>query len=147
MNSLTNPLSLKMSYSCCLCPCEQEFVMIVVFGLEYIFRIWSSGCCCRYRGWQGRLRFARKPFCVIGELLEHDFPCWDLRHLSVALTLPPSGPELPSLWTQSDVRCKHGSTARHWRVFVCVIFGCGHKSQENLRDELAINWTVILSTV
>uniref|UniRef100_A0A6Q2X2M9 Potassium voltage-gated channel, KQT-like subfamily, member 5a n=1 Tax=Esox lucius TaxID=8010 RepID=A0A6Q2X2M9_ESOLU len=42
-----------------------EFVMIVVFGLEYIFRIWSAGCCCRYRGWQGRLRFARKPFCVI----------------------------------------------------------------------------------
>ncbi|CAB1427413.1 unnamed protein product [Pleuronectes platessa] len=39
-----------------------EFVMIVVFGLEYIIRIWSSGCCCRYRGWQGRLRFARKPF-------------------------------------------------------------------------------------
>nr|XP_014344373.1 PREDICTED: potassium voltage-gated channel subfamily KQT member 5 [Latimeria chalumnae] len=45
--------------------CLQEFVMIVVFGLEYIIRIWSAGCCCRYRGWQGRLRFARKPFCVI----------------------------------------------------------------------------------
>uniref|UniRef100_A0AAR2JR05 Potassium voltage-gated channel, KQT-like subfamily, member 5b n=1 Tax=Pygocentrus nattereri TaxID=42514 RepID=A0AAR2JR05_PYGNA len=42
-----------------------EFVMIVVFGLEYIVRIWSAGCCCRYRGWQGRLRFARKPFCII----------------------------------------------------------------------------------
>ncbi|XP_052455760.1 potassium voltage-gated channel subfamily KQT member 5 isoform X1 [Carassius gibelio] len=42
-----------------------EYVMIVVFGLEYIVRIWSAGCCCRYRGWQGRLRFARKPFCVI----------------------------------------------------------------------------------
>lgn len=46
--------------------------MIVVFGLEYIIRIWSAGCCCRYRGWQGRLRFARKPFCVIGERLF----CW-----------------------------------------------------------------------
>uniref|UniRef100_A0A8C8G2Q3 Potassium voltage-gated channel, KQT-like subfamily, member 5a n=1 Tax=Oncorhynchus tshawytscha TaxID=74940 RepID=A0A8C8G2Q3_ONCTS len=42
-----------------------EFVMIVVFGLEYIIRIWSAGCCSRYRGWQGRLRFSRKPFCVI----------------------------------------------------------------------------------
>lgn len=42
-----------------------EYVMIVVFGLEYIIRIWSAGCCCRYRGWQGRLRFARKPFCII----------------------------------------------------------------------------------
>uniref|UniRef100_A0A673ZVE0 Potassium voltage-gated channel subfamily Q member 4 n=1 Tax=Salmo trutta TaxID=8032 RepID=A0A673ZVE0_SALTR len=42
-----------------------EFVMIVVFGLEYVVRVWASGCCCRYRGWQGRLRFARKPFCII----------------------------------------------------------------------------------
>lgn len=41
--------------------------MIVVFGLEYFIRIWAAGCCCRYRGWQGRLRFARKPFCVIGQ--------------------------------------------------------------------------------
>nr|CAI9701831.1 unnamed protein product [Rangifer tarandus platyrhynchus] len=45
---------------------NEEFVMIVVFGLEFIIRIWSAGCCCRYCGWQGRLRFARKPFCVIG---------------------------------------------------------------------------------
>uniref|UniRef100_A0A4W3JT75 Potassium voltage-gated channel subfamily Q member 4 n=1 Tax=Callorhinchus milii TaxID=7868 RepID=A0A4W3JT75_CALMI len=42
-----------------------EFIMIVVFGLEYIIRIWAAGCCCRYRGWQGRLRFAQKPFCII----------------------------------------------------------------------------------
>ncbi|XP_078279394.1 potassium voltage-gated channel subfamily KQT member 4 [Rhinoraja longicauda] len=42
-----------------------EFVMIIVFGLEYVVRIWAAGCCCRYRGLQGRLRFARKPFCVI----------------------------------------------------------------------------------
>lgn len=40
---------------------------IVVFGVEYIVRIWAAGCCCRYRGWRGRLKFARKPFCVIGE--------------------------------------------------------------------------------
>ncbi|XP_023687927.1 potassium voltage-gated channel subfamily KQT member 4 isoform X1 [Paramormyrops kingsleyae] len=46
-----------------------EFVMIVVFGLEYIVRVWAAGCCCRYRGWQGRLRFARKPFCVIDFLV------------------------------------------------------------------------------
>ncbi|XP_072211660.1 potassium voltage-gated channel subfamily KQT member 4 isoform X2 [Excalfactoria chinensis] len=42
-----------------------EFVMIVVFGMEYVIRVWAAGCCCRYRGWRGRLRFARKPFCVI----------------------------------------------------------------------------------
>ncbi|NXD54529.1 KCNQ4 protein, partial [Corvus moneduloides] len=42
-----------------------EFVMIVVFGMEYITRVWAAGCCCRYRGWRGRFRFARKPFCVI----------------------------------------------------------------------------------
>ncbi|XP_062897070.1 potassium voltage-gated channel subfamily KQT member 2 isoform X4 [Mobula hypostoma] len=42
-----------------------EIVTIVVFGVEYIVRVWSAGCCCRYRGWRGRLKFARKPFCVI----------------------------------------------------------------------------------
>ncbi|KAF1496758.1 Potassium voltage-gated channel subfamily KQT member 4, partial [Megadyptes antipodes antipodes] len=42
-----------------------EFVMIVVFGMEYVIRVWAAGCCCRYRGWRGRFRFARKPFCVI----------------------------------------------------------------------------------
>ncbi|XP_042618218.1 potassium voltage-gated channel subfamily KQT member 2-like isoform X1 [Cyprinus carpio] len=42
-----------------------EIVTIVVFGVEYIVRIWAAGCCCRYRGWRGRLRFARKPFCII----------------------------------------------------------------------------------
>ncbi|XP_022066800.1 potassium voltage-gated channel, KQT-like subfamily, member 2a isoform X8 [Acanthochromis polyacanthus] len=42
-----------------------EIVTIVVFGVEYIVRIWAAGCCCRYRGWRGRLKFARKPFCVI----------------------------------------------------------------------------------
>uniref|UniRef100_G3TXG4 Potassium voltage-gated channel subfamily Q member 2 n=1 Tax=Loxodonta africana TaxID=9785 RepID=G3TXG4_LOXAF len=43
----------------------QEIVTIVVFGVEYFVRIWAAGCCCRYRGWRGRLKFARKPFCVI----------------------------------------------------------------------------------
>ncbi|XP_053359495.1 potassium voltage-gated channel, KQT-like subfamily, member 2a isoform X2 [Clarias gariepinus] len=42
-----------------------EIVTIVVFGLEYIIRLWAAGCCCRYRGWRGRLKFARKPFSVI----------------------------------------------------------------------------------
>uniref|UniRef100_U3K756 Potassium voltage-gated channel subfamily Q member 2 n=2 Tax=Ficedula albicollis TaxID=59894 RepID=U3K756_FICAL len=42
-----------------------EIVTIVVFGVEYFVRIWAAGCCCRYRGWGGRLKFARKPFCVI----------------------------------------------------------------------------------
>ncbi|XP_035517726.1 potassium voltage-gated channel subfamily KQT member 2-like [Morone saxatilis] len=42
-----------------------EVVTIVVFGVEYMVRIWAAGCCCRYRGWKGRLKFARKPFCVI----------------------------------------------------------------------------------
>ncbi|XP_028926224.1 potassium voltage-gated channel subfamily KQT member 2 isoform X1 [Ornithorhynchus anatinus] len=42
-----------------------EIITIVVFGVEYFVRIWAAGCCCRYRGWRGRLKFARKPFCVI----------------------------------------------------------------------------------
>ncbi|XP_057197845.1 potassium voltage-gated channel subfamily KQT member 5 isoform X9 [Triplophysa rosa] len=58
----TIPVHMELSNHCLII---LEFVMIVVFGLEYIIRIWSAGCCCRYRGWQGRLRFSRKPFCII----------------------------------------------------------------------------------
>ncbi|XP_075922786.1 potassium voltage-gated channel subfamily KQT member 4-like isoform X1 [Petromyzon marinus] len=46
-----------------------EGIMMVLFGLEYFVRIWAAGCCCRYRGWQGRLRFARKPFCIIDSIV------------------------------------------------------------------------------
>ncbi|XP_078711929.1 potassium voltage-gated channel subfamily KQT member 4-like isoform X3 [Lampetra fluviatilis] len=46
-----------------------EGIMMVLFGLEYFLRIWAAGCCCRYRGWQGRLRFARKPFCIIDSIV------------------------------------------------------------------------------
>lgn len=56
--------------------------MIVVFGLEFIIRIWSAGCCCRYRGWQGRLRFARKPFCVIGDYQCPDTSIYDTASFS-----------------------------------------------------------------
>lgn len=58
--------ALPNSPFCPSSPPRQEFVMIVVFGMEYIIRVWAAGCCCRYRGWRGRFRFARKPFCVIG---------------------------------------------------------------------------------
>nr|XP_005993541.1 PREDICTED: potassium voltage-gated channel subfamily KQT member 2 [Latimeria chalumnae] len=46
-----------------------EIVTIVVFGVEYFVRIWAAGCCCRYRGWRGRLKFARKPFCIIAAII------------------------------------------------------------------------------
>ncbi|XP_069777750.1 potassium voltage-gated channel subfamily KQT member 3 isoform X3 [Narcine bancroftii] len=42
-----------------------EAVTIVVFGLEFSLRVWAAGCCCRYRGWRGRLKFVRKPLCIL----------------------------------------------------------------------------------
>ncbi|XP_065122343.1 potassium voltage-gated channel subfamily KQT member 3 [Paramisgurnus dabryanus] len=42
-----------------------EASTIVIFGGEYALRIWAAGCCCRYKGWRGRLKFARKPLCVL----------------------------------------------------------------------------------
>lgn len=61
---------------------EQEVVTIVVFGVEYMVRIWAAGCCCRYRGWRGRLKFARKPFCVIGESKNFNNPLIDRHKVS-----------------------------------------------------------------
>uniref|UniRef100_A0A8C9SJ93 Potassium voltage-gated channel subfamily Q member 3 n=1 Tax=Scleropages formosus TaxID=113540 RepID=A0A8C9SJ93_SCLFO len=42
-----------------------ETITIFIFGGEYALRIWAAGCCCRYKGWRGRLKFARKPLCVL----------------------------------------------------------------------------------
>lgn len=35
-------------------------------AVEYIFRVWSSGCRSRYRGISGRIRFATSAYCIIG---------------------------------------------------------------------------------
>jgi hypothetical protein len=43
-----------------------EIILVVFFGIEYIVRLWSAGCRSKYMGKRGRLRFARKPICLIG---------------------------------------------------------------------------------
>lgn len=45
----------------------QETFAIFIFGAEFALRIWAAGCCCRYKGWRGRLKFARKPLCMLGK--------------------------------------------------------------------------------
>uniref|UniRef100_A0A8C5MW68 Potassium voltage-gated channel subfamily Q member 3 n=1 Tax=Leptobrachium leishanense TaxID=445787 RepID=A0A8C5MW68_9ANUR len=42
-----------------------ETFALVIFGAEFALRIWAAGCCCRYKGWRGRLKFARKPLCLL----------------------------------------------------------------------------------
>ncbi|XP_063076114.1 potassium voltage-gated channel subfamily KQT member 3 [Engraulis encrasicolus] len=42
-----------------------ETFTIVLFGTEFGLRVWAAGCCCRYQGWRGRLRFMRKPLCIL----------------------------------------------------------------------------------
>ena len=46
-----------------------EVVVVVWFGIEFIVRLWSSGCRSRYQGWIGRLRFMKSHFCIIGVVL------------------------------------------------------------------------------
>ena len=45
----------------------QEICLVVFFGVEYLVRLWSAGCRSKYMGFWGRLRFIRKPICIIGE--------------------------------------------------------------------------------
>ncbi|CAH1105634.1 unnamed protein product [Psylliodes chrysocephalus] len=42
-----------------------EICLVVFFGVEYIIRLWSAGCRSKYMGFWGRLRFIRKPICII----------------------------------------------------------------------------------
>jgi potassium voltage-gated channel KQT-like subfamily protein 1 len=42
-----------------------EFVLFILFSIEYIVRVWSSGCRSKYRGHHGRLLFMRKAMCIV----------------------------------------------------------------------------------
>ncbi|XP_015835058.1 potassium voltage-gated channel subfamily KQT member 1 isoform X2 [Tribolium castaneum] len=42
-----------------------EICLVVFFGVEYLVRLWSAGCRSKYMGFWGRLRFIRKPICII----------------------------------------------------------------------------------
>ncbi|XP_049858895.1 potassium voltage-gated channel subfamily KQT member 1-like isoform X1 [Schistocerca gregaria] len=42
-----------------------EICLVVFFGAEYLVRLWSAGCRSKYMGFCGRLRFIRKPICII----------------------------------------------------------------------------------
>lgn len=46
-----------------------EIILILFFGIEYVVRLWSAGCRSKYMGWRGRLKFARKPICLIDILV------------------------------------------------------------------------------
>ena len=45
----------------------QEAILVGIFSVEYVIRLWSAGCVSKYSGLLGRLRFAKKPICLIGE--------------------------------------------------------------------------------
>ncbi|XP_057327146.1 potassium voltage-gated channel subfamily KQT member 4 isoform X3 [Microplitis mediator] len=42
-----------------------ELVVLIWFSGEFCFRLWSSGCRSRYQTAMGRLKFLRRPFCII----------------------------------------------------------------------------------
>ncbi|CAG0900757.1 unnamed protein product [Darwinula stevensoni] len=42
-----------------------EVVVVIWFTLEFLARMWSAGCRSRYQGKFGRIKFLRRPFCVI----------------------------------------------------------------------------------
>ncbi|CAL8131538.1 unnamed protein product [Orchesella dallaii] len=42
-----------------------EIVVVTCFTTEFVLRLWSAGCRSRYQGAMGRLRFFRRPFCII----------------------------------------------------------------------------------
>ncbi|CAH0592413.1 unnamed protein product [Chrysodeixis includens] len=42
-----------------------ETVVVIWFAIEFFLRLWSSGCRSRYQGSIGRLKFLRRPFCII----------------------------------------------------------------------------------
>ncbi len=46
---------------------SMEIVIVIILSVECALRIWSAGCRSRYQGHYGRLRFIRRPLCILGE--------------------------------------------------------------------------------
>ncbi|XP_055859369.1 potassium voltage-gated channel subfamily KQT member 4 isoform X3 [Episyrphus balteatus] len=44
---------------------RMEILVVIWFTVEFFFRLWSSGCRSRYQGSVGRLKFLKRPFCII----------------------------------------------------------------------------------
>ncbi|XP_067630998.1 potassium voltage-gated channel subfamily KQT member 4 isoform X3 [Eurosta solidaginis] len=44
---------------------RMEIIVVIWFSLEFCLRLWSSGCRSRYQGCVGRLKFVKRPFCII----------------------------------------------------------------------------------
>ncbi|XP_064107837.1 potassium voltage-gated channel subfamily KQT member 1-like [Macrobrachium nipponense] len=42
-----------------------ESFVVIWFTIEYLLRLWSSGCRSRYQGFCGRIKYAKRPFCCI----------------------------------------------------------------------------------
>ncbi|ESO07678.1 hypothetical protein HELRODRAFT_75893 [Helobdella robusta] len=42
-----------------------ELIMVVWFSVEFLARVWSSGCRSRYQHLSGRLQFIRRPLCIV----------------------------------------------------------------------------------
>ncbi|XP_070208932.1 potassium voltage-gated channel subfamily KQT member 1-like [Littorina saxatilis] len=64
LSSITEFESILCEYALYL-----EVVMLVWVVTEFIIRIWSAGCRSRYQGLAGRLKFLRRPLCVIDMVL------------------------------------------------------------------------------
>ncbi|XP_075169438.1 KCNQ potassium channel isoform X6 [Haematobia irritans] len=44
---------------------RMELLVVIWFTMEFFLRLWSSGCRSRYQGCVGRLKFVKRPFCII----------------------------------------------------------------------------------
>ncbi|KPU75964.1 uncharacterized protein Dana_GF12137, isoform E [Drosophila ananassae] len=44
---------------------RMEILVVIWFTMEFGARLWSSGCRSRYQGCIGRLKFIKRPFCII----------------------------------------------------------------------------------
>jgi len=47
---------------------RMEILVVIWFTMEFGARLWSSGCRSRYQGCLGRMKFVKRPFCIIGKL-------------------------------------------------------------------------------
>ncbi|XP_013877460.1 potassium voltage-gated channel subfamily KQT member 3 [Austrofundulus limnaeus] len=131
-----------------------ETFAIFIFGAEFALRIWAAGCCCRYKGWRGRLKFARKPLCILGKV--ELITAWYIGFLSLILasflvylvekddgSMNVSDQENPTVQTQTQDFDTYAD-ALWWGLITLTTIGYGDKTPKTWAGRLLAGTFVLI---
>ena len=108
--------------SCIRCDVRQELVLVIWFGTEFIVRIWSAGYRSLYHQLAGRLKFLRRPLCIVGrstKFLQDNTIELILRQKNNGPDLPQEGRQMVTGELNIEQQCVKYNNRHAWLRAVC----------------------------